>query len=123
MPGIAFYNANHSFYRVRLFAHKILLTLPIPSRAQHSSENPWVALNTTFYTGGQSSANTVCTKTIVNPTPELEVLALPVELDIMLKIAYNKVLVLFKPMVPISNTVSLGWTTSGFAKPKASEEL
>lgn len=79
----------------------------------------WVALNATFYTGGQSSVNEVYKDDRQSNTRIGGTLALPVGKRHVLKIAYSQGAII--RIGANFSTISVGWTTSWFAKPKTSE--
>ncbi|MBK8293128.1 MAG: transporter [Flammeovirgaceae bacterium] len=118
--GVWFFTNNPSFYpSTSLRSQDPLLTFQY-----HLSYNirprMWVALNATFYTGGQSSVNDVFKDDRQSNSRIGGTLAFPVGKRHVLKIAYNKGAII--RIGANFSTISIGWTTSWFAKSKTSEE-
>lgn len=117
--GVWLFTTNHSFYPGTYTRRQD----PMLTFQYHLSYNirprMWVALNATFYTGGQSSVNKVYKDDRQSNTRIGGTLALPVGKRHVLKIAYSKGAII--RIGANFSTISVGWTTSWFAKPKTSE--
>jgi len=118
--GVWFFTTNHSFYPGTYVRRQD----PMLTFQYHLSYNIrprlWVALNATFYTGGQSSVNDTYKDDRQSNTRIGGTLALPVGKRHVLKIAYNKGAII--RIGANFSTISIGWATSWCAKSKASEE-
>lgn len=118
--GVWIFTNNNTFYP----GMSVRRQDPLLTFQYHLSYNirprMWVALNATFYTGGQSSVNDVYKDDRLSNTRIGGTLALPVGKRHVLKIAYNKGAII--RIGANFSTISIGWTTSWFAKPKASED-
>ncbi|MDZ7649554.1 MAG: hypothetical protein U5K54_21670 [Cytophagales bacterium] len=119
--GVWLFTNNDFFIQARRSARKILcLLFDTTSATTFVREGMLVALNATFYTGGQSSVNDVLKDDRQSNSRIGGTLALPIGKRHVLKIAYNKGAII--RIGANFSTISIGWTTSWFAKSKMSEE-
>jgi hypothetical protein len=117
--GLWVFTANHSFYpgtsertQEPLMAFQAHLSYTITPRT-------WVAFNSTFYAGGQSSVDNIIKDDRQSNVRLGATLAVPVGKRSILKLAYNRGAVV--RVGANFSTVSVGLTSSWFGQPKSGE--
>ena len=118
--GVWMFTSNDTFYP----GTSVRTQDPLVAFQTHLSYNinprMWVAFNATYYTGGQSSVNEILKDDRFSNVRLGATLALPVLKHSALKIAYSKGAII-RTGADFS-TISVGWTSSWFAKPKMSDQ-
>jgi hypothetical protein len=117
--GIWFFTNNDSFYP----GESLRTQDPLVAFQTHLSYNVsprmWLAFNSTFYTGGQSSVNEIYKDDRQENARLGGTLMIPVGKRSALKIAYSR-----GAIVRIGanfSTISVGWSSTWFSKPKLTE--
>ena len=118
--GVWFFTTNHSFYP----GNSVRTQDPLVAFQAHLCYNfnprMWVAFNSTYYAGGQSSRNGTYKDDRQSNTRFGATMAIPVGKRNSLKFAYSKGVVI--RMGANFSTFTVGWSTIWFGKPKASEQ-
>ncbi len=118
--GVWLFTTNHSFYP----GSSIRTQDPLVAFQSHLSYNinprMWVAINGTYYAGGQSSVNDIYKDDRLANARLGATLALPVGKRNVLKIAYSKGAVI--RVGANFSTITLGWSSAWFKKPDATKE-
>jgi hypothetical protein len=117
--GVWLFTTNDSFYP----GSGVRTQEPLVSFQSHMSYNinprTWVAFDATFYTGGQSAINDTYKDDRQSNARLGATLALPVGKRNTLKVAYSRGAVI--RVGADFSTVSVGWTSTWFAKPGSGE--
>lgn len=118
--GVWFFTTNNSFYP----GTSVRTQNPLYSFQFHVSYNitprAWVAFNTTYYTGGQSSINEVYKDDRLSNSRLGVTLSLPVGKRNSIKIAFSKGAII--RIGADFSTISVGWSTVWFKKPVKTQE-
>lgn len=116
--GVWFFTTNNSFYP----GNSVRTQDPLVAFQAHLCYNinprMWVAFNTTYYTGGQSTVNGNYSDDRQSNSRVGVTLALPVGKRNSLKIAFSKGAII--RMGADFSTITVGWSTVWFGKPKKS---
>lgn len=117
--GVWLFNSNDSFYP----GTSIRTQKPLVPFQGHISYkiNPrtWIAINSTYYVGGQSSVNNTFKDDRQSNVRLGATMALPIGKRSVLKIAYSKGAII--RIGANFSTLSIGWSSSWFAQPKSEE--
>lgn len=115
--GVWLFTTNHTFYP----GSSIRMQKPMVAFQSHFSYNinprTWIAFNSTYYVGGQSSVNDIFKDDRQSNVRLGGTLALPVGKRSVLKIAYSTGAII--RIGADFSTVSVGWTSSWFDQPKS----